>query len=272
MLMRRIRAMQRFHLRLRRLRKCFRIWAAASQLQSAVLSALSTIDSDNLQGSPRPSFARVRPQAHAAVQTSCIHPSFPVVIRRLAIRSLLPFVYAWKHISRRCSARRKGRKLICSRVMRVWTGRPKGRTPAQYEVEDSDFCNDEQLWSELISPNNATVTKTFSGRGPTASSFSTPNKDALPVATPTVPVSRRCLLQQVSALSVILTLQCSLIQSFNIEPITSASAAKISPRSDRIGLAERDWQLQQSHSILRFTLIAVEFIAFLQPGNIWDIY
>jgi hypothetical protein len=191
MFVRRIRALQRFRLRLRRLRKCFSTWAAASQLQNAVLAVLSTRDSQHFQDSARTSFVRVCPQVHASVQTSCIRPSVHILIYRLATRSLLPFLLAWKRMVRCCFALRRGRKLICARVMRFWTCRRNTRTYAhQYETEGSDLCNDERLWSEITSPKSVCSTSSFPGR---ASFFSTSNKDAFIalVSSTTAPVSRK---------------------------------------------------------------------------------
>jgi hypothetical protein len=185
MLMRRIRAVQRSRLRLRRLRHCFGTWAAVSQLQSAVLAALSATDSSNNQGVTGPVFSLAQPRAHAAVQTSCIHPSLSVVIHRLASRSLLPFLCAWRHLARRCCALRWGRELICARVMRVWAGRSKFFTSSQdHDTEDSNLFTDEHLWSEMISPGKTDTAGLFPVRDLL---YSTSNKDIV-----LAPVSRRC--------------------------------------------------------------------------------
>jgi hypothetical protein len=159
LLIRGVHAMQRLRLRLRRLRKLFRAWAAAALLQRAVLAALSEANSQDLPGGSSARFVRARAQAPASVQTVRMrsHPSLPVVIYRLASHALAPYLRAWRHAARRTSALRWGRRLACKRVMRVWAFGPKAAATRYQYIDESDSCEEERTWSDMISPKIASA-------------------------------------------------------------------------------------------------------------------
>ena len=126
--MHRTAALQQQRLCLRRLRKCFNVWSAAMRLQRSVLQALSLADAHAHTGAyPPPQFVRVRPHAQVSAQTDrpCCHPSLPVVLHRLALRSLLPLVCTWRQQAVRSRALRWGRKRTCARAMMLWAERRK---------------------------------------------------------------------------------------------------------------------------------------------------
>ena len=157
MLMRRVRAFQRLRVRLRQLRKCFGAWAADAQLHVSVLAALAFSGAKEQDGSLC-QFVRVRPHAHSSVQTvrPSVHPSLSVVIKRLALRSVLQFLHTWRKVTRCSCALRWGIRHIFARVMRVWTYRPE---PASIindqDIKHGDFISDDQRWQQLISPRSA---------------------------------------------------------------------------------------------------------------------
>ncbi len=155
--MRRVRAFQRLRVRLRRLRKCFGTWAADMQLHSSVLAALAFSGAKEQDGSLS-QFVRVRPHLHSSVQTvrPSVHSSLSVVIKRLALRSVLQFFHTWRKVTRCSCALRWGIRHIFARVMRVWTYRPE---PAiiinDQDIKNGDFISDDERWQQLISPRSA---------------------------------------------------------------------------------------------------------------------
>jgi hypothetical protein len=193
LLMRHIRAFQRLRMRLRRLRQCFRAWAAEFQLQCAVLAALSLSDAPERNGSP-PEFVRARPHVHSSVQTVrlIIHPSLSVVIHRLVLCAVVPFLHIWRRTTRHSCALRWGIKRTCAHVMRVWVHRLK-----QAEVDDDqhngnvDFVDDDQRWQQLISLQSAPAPQQLPGlvSSITASSLSKTLRSS--EAMPKTSVSRR---------------------------------------------------------------------------------